>query len=205
MNILAIGAHPDDIEIGCSGTLIKYHRTGHKIFTLIMTEGEMGEKERKRKKEQLIANGIIGVEKSFWGGYEDTNLPCSKEAINRIEDVIKEVNPTFIFTNYADDTHQDHRNLAKCTISATRYIKNVLFFEVPTTDNFNPSIFVGLDKELMETKIKALEAHESQIMKTNIGNLSIVDVAKSQAGFRGMQGRVKYAEAFVPQRLFINI
>lgn len=204
MNILAIGSHPDDIEIGCAGTLIKYRQNGHKIYTLIMTEGSMGGESSVRMDEQLRSNELIGVEKTFWGGYKDTELPLDKEVIAVIENVIKEVDPVFIFAQYFDDTHQDHRNLANATISATRYIKNVLFYEVPTTHDFSPSIFVNIG-DVFDEKVKVLMAHKSQVMKTNIGDLSIVDVATSQAVFRGLQGRVKHAEGFVPQRLFINI
>jgi hypothetical protein len=60
-------------------------------------------------------------------------------------------------------------------------------------------------EDVLEDKMQILLAHESQVMKTNIGDLSIIDVAQAQAGFRGIQGRVKYAEGFVPQRLFINM
>ncbi|MFH1674128.1 MAG: PIG-L deacetylase family protein [Pseudomonadota bacterium] len=204
MNVLAIGAHPDDIEIGCGATLIKYRQKEHKVYTLIMTDGAMGGDNETRRNEQLRSNEIVGVEKTFWGGYKDTQLPLNKDIITIIEDVIDKVDPVFIFVNYFDDTHQDHRHLAKATISATRYIKNVLFFEVPTTHNFSPSIFVNIE-DVFEEKNRILLAHESQVMKTNIGDLSIVDVAQAQAGFRGMQGRVKYAEGFVPQRLFINV
>lgn len=204
MNVLAIGAHPDDIEIGCAGTLIKYRRSNHNVYTLVMTDGAMGGDNEVRRNEQLRSNEIMGIKKTFWGGYKDSQLPVDKGAITVIEDVIHEVDPVFILVNYFDDTHQDHRHLAKATISATRYIKNVLFYEVPTTHNFSPSIFVSI-QNVFDDKIKVLMAHESQVMKTNIGDLSIVDVAQAQAGFRGIQGRVKYAEGFVPQRLFINI
>lgn len=204
MNILAIGAHPDDIEIGCSGTMIKYKERGHHVYTLIMTEGQMGAAAEIRRQEQEKSNQIMGIKKTFWGGYLDTKLPLDSGVIGVIESVIKQIDPVFIFVNYFEDTHQDHRSLAKATISATRYIKNVLFYEVPTTTNFSPSIFVDI-RDVFDQKTEVLMAHQSQVMKTNIGDLSIVDVAQAQAGFRGIQARIKHAEGFVPQRLFINI
>jgi LmbE family N-acetylglucosaminyl deacetylase len=124
--------------------------------------------------------------------------------IGKIEGVIAEVKPDFIFCNYPDDTHQDHRHLSQAIMSATRYIRNVLFFEGPTTQNFGPQVFVDISDNLNQ-KMAALEAHRSQVMKTNIEDLSIVEVARSTANFRGIQGRVKYAEAFQALRLFINI
>jgi len=203
MNILAIGCHPDDIEIGCGGTLSKYSEQGHSIYTLVMTDGSMGGDNELRRQEQKNANALLGVKKAFWGGYKDTQLPMNNGVIGVIEKVISAVDPLFIFVHYIKDTHQDHRNLAKATISATRYIKNVLFYEVPTTHDFSPTVFVDIG-DVFAQKEALLEAHASQVMKTNIGNMSIVDVARAQAQFRGMQGRIQYAEGFVPQRLFIN-
>jgi LmbE family N-acetylglucosaminyl deacetylase len=144
------------------------------------------------------------VQKVFWGDYHDTQLPLNKELIEKIEDVLGEVKPDLILVNYGDDTHQDHRILTQATMSATRYIRNVLFFEVPTTQNFNPQVFVDIS-DTLEQKFKVLEAHASQVMKTNIEDMYIIELAQASATFRGIQGRVKFAEAFAPLRLFINI
>lgn len=203
-SILAIGAHPDDIEIGCGGTLIKYSDRGHRLFLLLMTQGGLGASGETRVAEQMASKEILGAEKIYWGGYRDTHLVVDVELIGKIEKVISEVQPDFIFCNFPDDTHQDHRHLAQAVMSATRYIRNVLFYEVPTTQNFNPQVFVDIS-DTLNKKIEALKAHQSQVMKTNIEDLSIVEVAHSCANFRGIQGRVKFAEAFHSLRLFINI
>jgi LmbE family N-acetylglucosaminyl deacetylase len=89
-------------------------------------------------------------------------------------------------------------------MTATRYTRNVLFYEGPTTQNFTPTVFVNIDS-VLEKKMAALKAHSSQVMKTNIEGLSIIDVARASAHFRGIQGRAKNAEGFMPLRLFINI
>jgi len=204
MRILAIGAHPDDIELGCGGTLIKYARQGHDVFLLVMTEGGGSGDGSVRHKEQQEAADILQVVKLFWGDYPDTAIPLDRESIQRVERIIHEVEPDFIFVHYQDDTHQDHRHLSVATITATRYTRNVLFFEGPTTQNFSPSVFVDVDA-VLERKVAALEAHASQVNKTNIKGLTIVDIARSSAHFRGIQGRVRNAEGFVPLRLFINI
>ena len=90
------------------------------------------------------------------------------------------------------------------TMTATRYTKNVLFYEGPTTQNFSPTVFVDIDS-VLERKTEALLAHKSQVEKTNIEGLTLIDMIRSSAHFRGIQGRVKNAEGFVPLRLFINI
>ena len=205
MKILAIGAHPDDIEVGCSGTLAKYAQNGHEIYLLVMTEGHMGGEGAIRKKEQTKSAKILKPRAVIWGAYKDTLLtPHMNQMVHDIEVVLNKIVPDFIFVHYEDDTHQDHRSLAKATISATRYVRNVLFYEGPTTQNFSPTVFVDI-KETLEMKIAMLLAHHSQVEKTNIEGLSITDVVRSTAVFRGIQGRVQFAEAFLPLRLFINV
>ena len=204
MRILAIGAHPDDIEFGCGGTLIKYARQGHDVSLLVMTDGGGGGDGRIRRHEQQAAGDILGVSRLFWGEYPDTAIPLDRESIQRVERVILDVRPDFIFVHSQDDTHQDHRRLSVATITATRYTRNVLFYEGPTTQNFSPNVFVDIDG-VLEDKIAALQAHESQVTKTNIEGMNILDIVQSSAHFRGIQGRVRNAEAFVPLRLFINI
>jgi LmbE family N-acetylglucosaminyl deacetylase len=205
MKILAIGSHPDDIEAGCSGTLAKYMQNGHDIYLLVMTEGHMGGGGAVRKKEQIKAARILKPREIIWGGYKDTLLtPHMNQMVPDIEAVLKKISPDFIFVHHEDDTHQDHRALAKATISATRYVRNVLFYEGPTTQSFSPTVFVDI-KETLDMKIAMLLAHHSQVKKTNIEGLAITDVVRSTAVFRGIQGRVQFAEAFLPLRLFINV
>jgi LmbE family N-acetylglucosaminyl deacetylase len=204
VNILAIGAHPDDIEFGCGGSLIKYTRKGHRLSLLVMTGGSRGGPADVRMTEQAASQAILGAQEIFWGGFDDTHLTVGIDMIRKIETVIESVRPEFIFCNFPDDTHQDHRHLAQAIMSATRYIRNVLFYEGPTTQNFNPQVYVDI-ADTLEAKLDALRAHRSQVMKTNIEDLSIIEVARSSANFRGIQGRVKYAEAFHSLRLFINI
>ena len=204
MNILAIGAHPDDIEFGCGGTLIKYARKGASLEILVMTDGSRGGSARVRRREQDAAAGILGVSRVHWGGYRDTILPSVRHLIDRMEGVIRRARPDFIFVNDPSDTHQDHRQVARAAISATRYARNVLFYEGPTTVNFTPTVFIDIAREI-ESKVRALRRHHSQISKTRIEGMPICDIARASAHFRGVQGRVRWAEGFVPLRLFINI
>jgi LmbE family N-acetylglucosaminyl deacetylase len=200
MDILAIGAHPDDIEFGCGGTLIKYAQQSHRVYLLVLTGGDMGGEARMRQQEQEASAKIMQCHKVFWGGYEDTKLPMGQGLIKCLEDVIEQVKPTFIYVHHLDDTHQDHRNLATCTITATRYTRNVLFYEGPTTQNFSPTVFTDID-----SVIAMLNAHASQTKKTHVEGLSIIEIARAAAHFRGIQGRARNAEGFIPARLFINI
>lgn len=199
MNILAVGAHPDDIEFGCGGSLVKYFNRGNRIALYVFTGGDSGGSKEIRKKEQEEMAKKINA-KIFWGKYDDTCIPTCKEAIQKLEDVISEVKPDLVLVNWPDDTHQDHRTVADITVSATRYIKNVLFFEVPTSKGFEPDVFVDIG-DVMKDKMELLETHASQVFATRIAGLSILESATSCANFRGFQGRVKYAEGFRALRL----
>lgn len=204
MNILAIGAHPDDIEFGCGGTLIKYAIKGHDISLLVLTDGGRGGDPAERRKEQEEAAKVLGAKQLFWGNYQDTEVPLDRELIQKVEGILHLIRPDLIFVHFGDDTHQDHRHLSTSVVTASRYTRNVLFYEGPTTTNFTPSIFVDID-QVLERKLQALKAHASQVVKTGVEGLSILDLAKAAAHFRGIQGRVRNAEGFVPLRLFINV
>lgn len=204
MKILAIGAHPDDIEYGCGGTLLKMSAKGHKINLLVMTRGEMGGLPEKRQKEQETSARILNAN-IYWGRFGDTQIPLLKETINTVEFFIKKIQPDIIFTPFPNDTHQDHRNVSQITMTATRYVTNVLFYEVPTTVDFSPaSVFVDISG-FINKKLTLLKAHKSQVFATRVADLTIMETVKAAALFRGFQNRVKYAEGFVPLRLSLRI
>jgi len=204
MNILAIGAHPDDIEIGCGGTLMKYALAGHKVHMAILTDGGFGGDSALRRKEQEQAARHISAAQIYWGYFRDTELIENRELILKIEEFIKAARPDIVFLNYLEDIHQDHRAAAQAGVSATRYIKEVLFYEVPTTNHFEPDVFVDI-RSVLEAKLELLRLHASQIDKTRIEDLTILESAKSCALFRGFQGRVKYAEGFKALRVLKEI
>ncbi|MFC1496519.1 PIG-L deacetylase family protein [Candidatus Margulisiibacteriota bacterium] len=204
MNILAIGAHPDDIEFGCGGTLIRYANAGHNIFIMVMTDGSVGGDPNKRKAEQEEAAKYLNAKKVFWGDYKDTQLMISKELIIKVEAVISEVQPDLVLFNYLEDVHQDHRATAKACLSATRYIKEVLYFEVPTTMNFVPDVFVDV-RDVIDKKMELLRSHESQVNRTKVENLAITESSIACATFRGYQARTRYAEGFKALRVLRGI
>jgi LmbE family N-acetylglucosaminyl deacetylase len=204
MNILAIGPHPDDIEFGCGGTLIKYAQAGHAVNLMILTDGSYGGDFSVRKVEQEEAAKFLNAKGLFWGGYRDTELTCSRELIVKIDKVIEHCSPDVVFINFWADVHQDHRAAAQAAVSATRYIKEVLFFEVPSTQHFEADVFVDIE-DVLDKKSELLKIHSSQVDRTRIENLTILESARSCANFRGFQGRVKYAEGFKAVRLLREI
>lgn len=202
MNILAIGPHPDDIEFGCGGSLIKHARAGSQIDFLVMTDGRYGADPDVRSREQESACAYLKA-RLHWGGFRDTEAQDMRELILTIENVIKQCSPDIVFINYSEDVHQDHRNISQAAISATRYCREVLFYEVPSTRHFEPDIFVDIN-DVLSDKIELLKLHASQVDKTRVEGLTILESANSCANFRGYQGRVRYAEGFKALRVLMN-
>ncbi len=141
MNILAIGPHPDDIDFGCGGALIQYAKNGENVYLLVITNGQFGGNPAVRKKEQERCAKFIGAKKLFWGGFVDTEVVDGRKLIDKIETVIHATRPDMVLVNYLEDTHQDHRATSYATVSASRNIQKVIFYESPTSQNFHPDIF----------------------------------------------------------------
>ncbi len=204
MNILALGAHPDDIEFGCGGTFLKFSKEENNIYFLVLTKGEFGGKPELREEEQKKAVELLGIKKIFWGGFTDTELPNDRIIITHIDKIIKEINPDEVYVNYIDDIHQDHRILARCALAATRYIKRVFFYEDYTSSNFDPDIFVDIE-DVLEQKQELIRLYESQVKKSYPTRLDMVETVRAMANFRGFQGKIKYAEGFKAFRFLRDI
>jgi LmbE family N-acetylglucosaminyl deacetylase len=204
MKILAVGAHPDDIEFGCGGTLLKYAQAGHETYLLILTDGSFGGDPSVRIAEQKRAAKLMGVKEVFWGGFRDTELEDNRELISKIDEAIAKTKPDIVLLNHPHDGHQDHRALANAGISASRYVEEVLFYEVPTTIHFEPNIFVDIQEVLIK-KLELLKVHTSQVDRTKVPNLTILESTQACAMFRGYQGRVKHAEGFKAMRVLREI
>jgi len=204
MNVLAIGAHPDDLEYGCAGALIRHVHRGDRVFLAVVTDGSQGGDPEVRRREQLDAGKVIGAEEVFFLDFPDTLFECNRESITRIEEVVRKVEADIVYSHFGEDTHQDHRNVARAVVPAARSVPNLLYFEGLSAQNFMPNVFVNIGK-MINQKLAALEAHASQVEKTNIENMTILDISRSAANFRGIQGRVTYAEGFVAVRYFIDL
>ncbi|MBN1493686.1 MAG: PIG-L family deacetylase [Candidatus Omnitrophica bacterium] len=204
MKILAIGAHPDDIEYGCGGALLKYAKKGHEIYLMVLTDGRMSGDPAVRKKEQDAAGKQLNVKEIIYGNYEDTRLPIDREIIAFIENAVKRIKPDEVYVNYYEDTHQDHKTVAQCVISATRYVKKVLFYEDYTSVGFEPDMFIDI-KDVLDEKIMLLNQHHSQIDRDYPTELDMLESVKAIANFRGFQGKIKYAEGFKSLRYLKDI
>ncbi len=195
MNVLVFGAHPDDLELGCGGTLLKHVKAGNKIYLCVMCQGHVADDPEIRKKEAEEAAKRLGATELIWGGWQDTEFQVTKGAVKFIEEVVEKTRPYEIYVNYDKDSHQDHRVLAQCVVAGTRFNKRILYYESVTSLNFQPDIFVDIDA-VLEDKLHVMEAFKSQITRNVPSGRQMLDGVKAMAGFRGFQAKVHYAEGF---------
>jgi len=190
MKILIIIAHPDD-ELYLLGSVIKHIEEKDEVYLIISTNGEkQGDPEQRRKDSRNCANKIK-IKETHFLNLPDTKLPQQDTLIQSIEKFIDDIKPDRIYTLYPEDTHQDHRAVSKAVQSAGRKIKDIIFFETPSTKNFIPDYFVDIT-EFMDKKIKLLKGYVPQ---TDAWYLE-VEAIKGIAQYRGFQAKCKYAEAF---------
>ncbi|HRR08939.1 MAG: PIG-L family deacetylase [Bacteroidetes Order II. Incertae sedis bacterium] len=159
--VLAIGAHPDDVEIGCGGTLLRHKAAGDRVVILTLTGGEFGGRKSLRVIESEKAASVLGAE-LFMGELRDTQVSEGPETISIIESTIRVIQPTHVYTHTPNDAHQDHRNCYRATIVAARGIPNLYCYQAPsTTIDFRPTMFIEVGR-FMDGKIKAINAYHTQ-------------------------------------------
>ena len=204
--IMAIGAHPDDIEFGCGASLIRLREEGSLTYGLVLTGGEKGHSETSsdplRVKEARAAAKVMELTEISFMSFPDTKLHEHREAIrNAIEQAIARLQPDIIFTHNSHDVHADHRTVHEATHEAARGACTLLCYENPNTPPaFNPQYFIEITGYI-EDKINALQRHKSQMEKT----YADASVVRATAAFRGTQARVSLAEGFEPLRILNKV
>jgi LmbE family N-acetylglucosaminyl deacetylase len=199
MNILAVGAHPDDIELGCGGALLKHLKRGDNVFVLVMTNGEQGN-HALNKQECKSSLSLLSIphENIIFANFPDGYLEDNQQIVNFIEEIINSKKITRVYTHHPDDRHQDHRNCSNAVSSAARKVPEIFLFQGPSTKNqFDPHYFIEISEELLVKKLEALNFYKTQIDK------GIVDLnwIKTLASLHGFSQNKKYAEAFAVNHL----
>lgn len=201
MRVLAVGAHPDDIELGCGGALLAHRASGDDITLLVMTTGEEGPQDaRSRIREQEDAASLLGTN-LLWGGFHDGAVPNDRSAVNVVQHAMEVSGADIVYGHTGSDTHQDHRHTSAAVQAAARRSRRVLLFESPTSVNFRPSVYVDIADHL-EAKLDLLRAHMSQVLKNGLVDLEALE---AQARYHGFRARVRHAEAFETERFLWDI
>ncbi|MFB5281957.1 MULTISPECIES: bacillithiol biosynthesis deacetylase BshB1 [Peribacillus] len=225
IDILAFGAHADDVEIGMGGTLAKYAQMGKKIMICDLTKAEMssnGTVERRIEEANQAAK-ILGVERMSLN-LPDRGLYMKEEYIQEIITVIRTYKPTLVFAPYTVDRHPDHGNASRLVEEAVfsagvrKYmenvglgahrVQNVYFYMI---NGFHKPDFVMDISAFMQKKIDSLKAYESQFVKsdatvdTPLVN-GYIETVEARERMFGKEVGVTYAEGFMSKKpLLINV
>lgn len=213
LKIIAIGAHPDDIELACGGTLADAVYKGHDVTMIIITgnasmdhNGDSIRTDDEAKNEQINAAKKLGITKVEILGFDDMNVPYSQALISKLDKILNQIKPDMTFTHFIFDTHQDHIRTAQSTLSAARK-QNTIFLYEPINPSgrgyipFRAQIYFDISAT-MHKKIDSLKEHKSQYKK--YGDTWIEGVT-ARAKFRGFEMGVDYAEAFELVRMEIKL
>jgi LmbE family N-acetylglucosaminyl deacetylase len=208
VNVLAVGAHRDDIELGCGGTLARLAREGHTTFGLTLTNSETHDRVRgiHRTTEQAVsearrAASVLGLQLVDVEGAQRDNgtLLYDVELMRRIEALIAEKQIALVFSHWRRDLNTDHEAAAKMTIVAARHVPSVLMYRsnwYQPAEPFNGTFLVDIS-DVVETKRRCLACYEGEIKNRSPAWIESFFDSHRTAGFA--LGRA-YAEAFEPVR-----
>jgi len=218
MRILAVGAHPDDLEIRCGGTLARFAKDGHPVMMACATNGNKGhrtmppdELAQIREREARTSAAVIGAD-LFWLGFPDAELFYDKETRLAFVDLIRQARPDLILTHYYQAYHPDHMTTSQLVAGAsyistvphfqtghppTEKIPQIYYFEVDYTVEAAAAEYVDITG-VYEKKRQMLASHKSQY-EWLLANHDIDIQAKMQqrdAQYGAICG-VPYAERFL--------
>lgn len=219
MNVLAVGCHPDDIEIGCGGTLIKYAKRGDNVTVCHMTNGNMGhvrimpdELAVIRTAEAQQGCTMLGASQVISMDVADLKVDSYDQGIvYALTEVIRTAKPDVIITHSPNDYMKDHVETSKLVFDASFSATIPHFTSVPHINNFAPIFYMdtlaGVDfqpeqyvdiTEEIELKLQALDCHESQVkwMRDHDG-IDFLDMIRTCSKYRGYQCGAGYAEGFI--------
>jgi len=191
--ILAVGAHPDDIEIACGATLAKMRDEGSQVWGLVMTQGEKGGNGHIRPCEAQRGAEFLGLDHMQIFDLPDTRLQERAQDVHAvIERVIREFKPDLILTHSPHDLHQDHRTVHEATLRASCDFYTILCYESPSvTQEFTPTFFSNIG-DYLDVKVEGIREHWDQRSKPYVQEERV----RGTAVFRGGQARLRYAEGF---------
>ena len=219
MKVLCVVAHPDDVEILCAGTLIRYAQEGHQVTMAVFTSGNMGDLlivpedlARIREQETREAAAVIGAE-VIWGGIMDEHVFPDPAQRRLMIDILRQADPDVILTHSPTDYHPDHRYVSQLvfdsyfqkglphipdqSVPACRFgHTQVYYMDNLGGINFSPTEYVNIT-EVFELKKKMLAYHKSQFAAMQeLADTNLFDMIEVQARFRGFAAGCKYAEGF---------
>jgi LmbE family N-acetylglucosaminyl deacetylase len=219
MNILAVGCHPDDVEIGCGGTLAKYAAQGHTVVMCHVTNGHLGhavippdELVVLREKEAQEAAKRLGAAESVCLGVNDLEPESTDAAaLLKLADLIRRVKPDLIITHSPQDYMRDHVEVGKMVFDASfnasvphletthpAYgpIVPIYYMDTLAGVDFLPTEYVDI-RDTIEAKLAAIDCHQTQVKwLRDHDHIDFLDFVKTCSKYRGLQCGAPFAEGF---------
>ncbi|MFF8013930.1 PIG-L family deacetylase [Streptomyces sp. NPDC007929] len=193
--VLAVGAHPDDIEFGCGGALLRHADQGASITLLVVTDGALGGDAVERAIEQARAAEFLGA-KAVMLELPDGYPGPLHDLVTRIEAEVANSAPDLVYTHLPEDTHQDHLHTHRAVRIATRHLPNVLLFESPRSPLLSSGIGADIGS-VIEGKTDLLATHASQLR----GRRELAaESVRARALLHGTRLGCSHAEMFSPLR-----
>lgn len=194
-SVVVFGAHPDDVEIGMAGTISRLAAEGNHVYVCIAC---IPDERERRILETREAARIMGVKEVLFMLLKPQELGYNRKTIGAIDHILSRLEPHSLFTHWVEDSHQDHVNLTRCVIAATRKNNfNVYMYEQTIPGGITPAAFRAqylIDvTNFVEKKMASIRAHVSQIERN--GDWWMEGI-RGRAMYRGYQMHTKYAEAF---------
>lgn len=199
MIVLAVGAHPDDIELGMGATIHKL-KGRYTFHGLVLSSGASRGKPTERENATRTAADILGYQPHF--GRLPDGFILEHEAAPLIESLISELHAEVIVTHIGNDAHRDHLAAYRAAVSAARHINNILFFGGPYSQSFQSQLLIPLSKDDMDAKVRVLQEHQKALTSSK-GYLE-PDNIMLRARSIGEQAGFLYAEAFEIGRLVLG-
>ncbi len=227
VELLALGSHPDDVEIACGGTVIKFAKEGFKVGVVDFTRGEMGTRGNfeVRLQEAELAKNILGATFRENLGLEDGNLEPNRESIRKTVETIRKYRPKMVLMSPSFEQHPDHEGLHRIVRKAMflsglkRYetefdgihqepwrIRKMYCYMQSYPFRRNPHIFVDIS-DVWDTKIEAIKCYSSQVYvegksspnepQTRLSRPEFLVELESRTRYFGSLVGFRYAEAFV--------
>ena len=217
MRVLAVGAHPDDMEILCAGTLARYTQAGHQVVMCVATDGTAGhmlikppELARIRESEARAAAAIINAE-FIWLGFPDEFIFNDRDTRLAVIDAIRQARPDVMITHAPDDYHPDHRVVSSLVFDASfiaslpnietgrpahSLVPALYYMDTLAGKGFHPGEYVDITATI-DLKRQMLACHQSQLkwLKDH-DNIDVMEFMEVVAKTRGFQANVAYAEGF---------
>lgn len=201
--VLALGAHPDDIELGCGGSLARFRDEGSDLHSAVFSTcgDETPADPKLRAREYAVAAKSLGVKRPVVYDLPNRELPEHRHEIMReMERLQENLGPDLVLIPFLEDPHQDHETVARAAVRTFRRRETILQFEILRygSHTFTPSLFIDITGTL-DRKLNALRRYKSQF-----GRRAYFDEEsfRSLARTRGAQSGYSYAEGFVVYKMF---